>query len=211
MSSSISARSPGGYVLAPFQFVPFTLEAAEQGLQIGAAGQESVDGRAQLCFVAGSILFCLMLNVALALVPAGDNDRQTMLFADTVAGAADLMVAPLVGVIMPVILKTDRIEDQVIMNMILVNVSGEDKFIFTAQDLPRQFHANSVGFLRRDLPRLKRLDEVPAQVLSLVDGMAAGPGKFNVGGLGGAAEGGYQQLSICLVGIADIVNRRFQR
>ena len=57
---------------------------------------------------------------------------------------------------MPVILKTDRIEDQVIMNMILVNVSGEDKFIFTAQDLPRQFHANSVGFLRRDLPRLKR-------------------------------------------------------
>ena len=32
-----------------------------------------------------------------------------------------------------------------------------------------------VGFLRRDLPRLKRLDEVPAQVRSLVDGVAAGP------------------------------------
>ena len=39
------ARSPGGYVLAPFQFVPFSLEAAEQVLQIGAAGQEPVDGR----------------------------------------------------------------------------------------------------------------------------------------------------------------------
>jgi hypothetical protein len=71
-----------------------------------------------------------MLNVALALVLTGDNDGQAMLFADTVAGAADLMVAPFVGVVVPVVLKTDRIEDQVIMNMILVNVSGEDKFIF---------------------------------------------------------------------------------
>ena len=29
-------------VLAPFQFVPFSLEATEQVLQVGAAGQESV-------------------------------------------------------------------------------------------------------------------------------------------------------------------------
>ena len=107
--------------------------------------------------------------------------------------------------------ETDRIENQVIMNMILVNVSSEDKFIFSAQDLPRQFHADPVGFLRCDLPRLKRLDEVAAQVRSLVDGMAAGPFKFNVGGLCGTAEGGHQQLPIRLVGITDIVNRRFQR
>ena len=46
--------------------------------------------------------------------------------------------------------------------------------------------------LGRHLPRLKRLDEVPAQVRALVDGMAAGPGKFDVGGLCGAAEGGHQ-------------------
>ena len=97
------------------------------------------------------------------------------------------------------------------MDVVPVNVSGEDKFIFAAQDLPRQLHADPVGFLRCDLPRLKRLDEVPAQVRSLVDGVAAGPGKFNVGGLGGAAEGGHQQFPICLIGIADIVNGRFQR
>ena len=41
--------------------------------------------------------------------------------------------------------------------------------------------------------------------------MATGPGKFDVGGLGGAAEGGHQQFPICLIGIADIVNGRFQR
>ena len=36
-----------------------------------------------------------------------------------------------------------------------------------------------------------------------IDGMAAGPYKFNVGGLRGAAEGGHQKLPIRLVWIAD--------
>ena len=134
-----------------------------------------------------------------------------MLFADTVAGAADLVVTPFIGMVVPVILETDRIENQVIMDVIPVYVGGEDKFILAAQNLPRQLHADPVGFLRRDLPRLKRLDEVAAQVRALVDSMAAGPGKFDVGGLGGAAEGGHQQFPICLIGIADIVNGRFQR
>ena len=95
--------------------------------------------------------------------------------------------------------------------MVFVYVGGEDKFILAAQDLPRQLHADPVGFLRRDLPRFKRLNEVAAQVRALVDGMASGPCKFNVGGLGGAAEGGYQQLPVRLVGIADIVDGCFQR
>ena len=89
---------------------------------------------------------------------------------------ADEVIAPLIGVIVLVVLKADRIENQVVMNVVFVYVGGEDKFIFAAQDLPRQFHTDPVGFLRCDLPRLKRLDEVPAQVRSLVDGMAAGPG-----------------------------------
>ena len=205
------ARCPGGDVLAPFQFVPFPLKAAEQVLQAGAAGQEPVDGGAQLRLVAGAVLFRLMLNVALALVPAGNDDGQAMFFADPVTGAADEMIAPLIGVIVLVVLKADRIENQVIMDVVSVYVGGKDKFILAAQDLLRQLHADPVGFLRRDLPRLKRLDEVPAQVRALVDGMAAGPGKFDVGGLGGAAEGGHQQFPICLIGIADIVNGRFQR
>ena len=61
------------------------------------------------------------------------------------------------------------------------------------------------------LPWLKGLNQVAAQVRTLVDGMTTGPFKFDVGGLGGAAEGGHQQLSIRLVGIADIVNGHFQR
>ena len=86
------ARSPGGYVLAPFQFVPFPLKAAEQVLQVRAAGQEPVNGGTQLRLVAGAVLFRLMLNVALALVPAGNDDGQAMFFADPVTGAADEVI-----------------------------------------------------------------------------------------------------------------------
>ena len=55
------------------------------------------------------------------------------------------------------------------------------------------------------------LDQMATQVCSFVDGMAAGPCKFNIGGLHGAAEGGHQQLPVRLVWIADIVDGRFQR
>ena len=110
-----------------------------------------------------------------------------------------------------VIRKADGVEDQVVMDVIPVYVGGQDKLIPAAQDLPRQLHADLMGLLRRDLPRLKGLDQVTAQVRSLVDGMAAGPGKFDIRGLGGAAIGGDQQLSVCLFRVADIVDGRFQR
>ena len=174
--------------ICPVQFVPFPLEAVEQVLQVGAAGQEPVDGGTQLRLVAGAVLFRLMLNVALALVPAGNDDGQPMFFADPITGAADEVITPLIGVIVFVVLKADRIENQVVMNVVFVYVGGEDKFILAAQDLLRQLYADPVGFLRCDLPRLKRLDEMAAQVCTLVDGMAADPGKFDVGGLCGAAE-----------------------
>lgn len=145
------------------------------------------------------------------IIPARDDDGQAVFFAQPVAGPAYLVIAALVGMVVLVVGEADRIENQVIMDVILVNVSGEDKFIFAAQDLPCQFHADPVGFLWHDLPRFKGLDQVTAQVCALVDGMAACPFKFNVGGLGGAAEGGHQQLPVRLVRIADIVNRSFQR
>ena len=95
--------------------------------------------------------------------------------------------------------------------MVTVYVGGQDELIPAAQDLPCQLYADLMGLLRRDLPRLKGLDQVAAQVRSLVDGMAAGPGKFDIRSLGGAAIGGDQQLSVCLFRVADIINGRFQR
>lgn len=107
--------------------------------------------------------------------------------------------------------EADRIENQMVVNMPLVNMGGKYKLVLATQYFFCKLHTNLMGFLGGDLPRLKGLDQVAAQVRALVDGMAASPFKFNVGGFGGAAEGGHQKLPICLIGVADIVNGRFQR
>lgn len=92
--------------------------------------------------------------------------------------------------------------------MVTVYVGGKYKLIPAAQDLPCKLHADLMGLLRRDLPRLKGLDQVAAQVRPLVDGVAAGPGKFDIRSLGSAAIGGNQQLPIRLFRVANIVNGR---
>ena len=107
-------RRPGGDILSPLDLVSFSLQPGKQIFQAGGHGDQPVDGGTELRLIAGAVLFCLVLDVALALVTAGNDDRQAMLLADTVAGAADEVIAPLVGVIVLVILKADRIENQVV-------------------------------------------------------------------------------------------------
>ena len=121
-----------------------------------------------------------MLDVALALVPAGDDDRQAVFSAQSVAGPAYLVIAAFVGMVVLVVGKTDRIEDQMIMNMSLINMGGKYKLALATQYFFCQLHPNLMGFLGRDLPRLKGLDQVATQVCAFVDGMAACPFKFNV-------------------------------
>ena len=120
-------------------------------------------------------------------------------------------VEQIAAMIVLVICKADRIENQVVMNMIFVYVGGKYKFILAAQDFFCKLHADLMGLFRRDLPRLKGLDQVTAQVCSLVDGVAAGPGKFDIRSFGGAAIGRNKQLSVRLFRVADIVNGCFQR
>ena len=152
-----------------------------------------------------------MFNIALALVLSRNNDRQTMFLAKPVGGAADIVIASLVGMIVLMIRKADCIENQVVMNMIFVYVGGKYKFILAAQDFFCELHADLMGLFRRNLPRLKGLDQVTAQVRSLVDGMAAGPGKFDIRSFGGTAIGRNKQLSVRLFRVADILNGCFQR
>ena len=144
------------------------------------AGQQPVDGGAQLGLIASAGSLRLMPDVAFASVLSGDDDGQAVFLADSVWGAADEVIAALVGMIMLVIRKADGIEDQVVMDVIPACVGGQDKLIPAAQDLPCQLHADLMGLLRRDLPRLKGLDQVAAQVRSLVDGVAAGPDKLDI-------------------------------
>ena len=204
-------RRPSGDILSPPDLVSFPLQPDKQIFQAGGHGNQPVDGDFQFCLVASAVLRRLMFNVALALIPAGDDNGQAVFFAQPVADPAYLMVTALVGMVVLVVGKADRIENQMVMSMPLINMGGKYKLVLATQYFFCQLHPDLMGFLWRDLPGLKGLDQVTAQVCALVDGMAACPFKFNVGGLGGAAEGGHQQLPVRLVRIADIVNRRFQR
>ena len=201
----------GGDILAALDLIAFSLQAAKQFFQVGTGWQESVNGSFQLCLIAGAVLRGLMFNIALALALSRNNDRQTMFLAKPVGGAADIVITPLVGMIMLVIRKADHIENQVVMNMIFVYVGGKHKLILAAQNFFCKLHTDLMGLFRRDLPRLKGLDQMAAQVCSFVDGVAAGPGKFDIRSFGGASIGGYKQLSIRLFRVADIVNGCFQR
>ena len=208
---SFLIRRSGGDILAALDLITFPLQAAKQFFQVGTGWQEPVDGRFQLCLIAGAVLHSLMFNIALALVLSGDDDRQTVFLAKPVGGAADIVITPLVGMIVLVIRKADRIENQVVMNMIFVYMGSKYKFILAAQDFFCKLHADLMGLFRRNLPRLKGLDQVTAQVRSPVDGMAAGPGKFDIRSFGGTAIGRNKQLSVRLFRVTDIVNGGFQR
>lgn len=129
-----------------------------------------------------------------------------MFLAQPVAGAADKVIAALIAVVVLMVHEADSIENQVVMDMSLVNVGSQYKFILTAQDLLSKLHPDLMGFLRGDLPRGEGLYQVAAQVVVIapVNGMAARPSKFNIRGLCDAAIGGDQQLPIRFVWIANI-------
>lgn len=208
---SFLVRRPGGDILSPLDLVSFPLQPGKQIFQAGGHGDQPVDGGFQFCLITGAVLCGLMLNIALALVTARDDDGQAVFSAQSVTGSAYLVIAAFVGMVVLVVGEADRIENQMVVNMPLVNMGGKYKLVLATQYFFCQLHPNLMCFLGGDLSRLKGLDQVAAQVCALVDGMAACLFKFNVGGFGGAAEGGYQQLPVRLVRIADIINSRFQR
>ena len=107
------------------------MQTDKQIFQVGGHGNSPVDGGFQFCFIAGTILCGLMLNVVLALVTAWDNDGQAVFFAQAVAGPAYRMITVLVGMVVLVVGEADRIEDQIIMNMSFINMGGKYKLVLT--------------------------------------------------------------------------------
>ena len=110
-------RHPGGDILSALDLVSFPLQAGKQIFQAGGCGYPPVDGGFQLCLVAGAVLCGLMLNVALALVPTGDDDGQAVFSAQPVTGPAYFVIATLIGMVVLMVGEADRIEDQMIMNI----------------------------------------------------------------------------------------------
>ena len=70
-----------------------------------------------------------MLDVALAIVPTWDNDGQAMFSAQSITGLAYLMVTAFVGIVVLVVDEADRIENQIVMNMSLINMSSKHKLV----------------------------------------------------------------------------------
>ena len=62
-------RCSGGDIFAPLDLIAFSLQATKQFFQVGTGWQEPVNGRFQLCLIAGAVLRSLMFNIALCPCP----------------------------------------------------------------------------------------------------------------------------------------------
>lgn len=77
------------------------------------------------------------------------------------------MITSLVGVVLPIVHKTDRVKNDVVMDMPFVYVGSENKFIFAAQYFICQLHADLMCLFRRHLTGRKCLYQMAAQVGAL--------------------------------------------
>ena len=84
-----------------------------------------------------------------------------MLFTYPVAGAPDKVIALLVGMVLFVVNEANRVENQVIMQMVFIDVSCQNKLILAALYRPGKFHADFVRFFRCGFSHRKGLYQVP--------------------------------------------------
>lgn len=88
-----------------------------------------------------------MLNVALALVTAMDDDGQAVFSTQPVIGPEHLVVVTFIGMVVRVVGETDRIENQILVNMSLVNMRAKYKLILATQYFFCQLHPDFMSFL----------------------------------------------------------------
>ena len=134
-----------------------------------------------------------MLNVSLALVPVMNDDVQIVFSTQPVVGPAHLVVATFIGMLVRVVGETDRIKNQTLVNLSLVNMGGKYKLILATQYFFCQLHPDFMSFPGGRCFRLKGLDLVAAQVCTFVYGMAACSRKFNDDSLVGMSRSAVQR------------------
>lgn len=102
-------------------------------------------------------------------------------------------------------------ENDVVMQMALVNVSGNHIGVFALQHFIGKLPPDLVGLLRRGFPRFKGLYQVVGQIVALLVRLIQQHLKFNIRRFIGTAIGRNEQLFIGLVRVLDVVQRLFQR
>ena len=126
-------RRFGENILSSLDFISFPLQPGKQIFYAGGHGRQPVNGGFQLCLIAGAVLYGLMLNVALALVSAGENDGLAVFSAQLITGPAYFVIAAFVGMVVLVVSESDRIENQMIVDMSFINMGDKYKLVLTTQ------------------------------------------------------------------------------
>ena len=104
-----------GDIFSSLYLIPFTLQEGKQVLKIFTSGNEPVNGRFQLCLVAGAVPLGLVFNIALALVLSGNDNGQTVFLAQPVRDSAYFVIAPFVGMVVLMIRKADGVKNDVVV------------------------------------------------------------------------------------------------
>ena len=149
-------------------------------------------------------------GILLAALRAGRDNGQPVFPAQPVADTANLRVAFAVGNVLLMLRKIHGTENNMVMAMLLVDVSSNDILILAAEDFIGKLPPDLVGLRIADLTRLKCLYQVVGEIVAFLHGKQPCFFKLKVCGFHGAAERGHQQLIVGLCRINDIINGFFQ-
>ena len=200
--------STEGDVFASLDFISGFLHEPQKIIVVLRRDDEPVDGLLEFLLPARAAFGFGVLLVAHAFVLRGRNNRETVFLTEPVADLAHIIVNPLIALICVVVHEVNRIENQVVMNMVFVNVSGQHILIFSSEDFICKLLADLVGKLRCDLSDFKGLDHMtgydPDRIHPFLLGYLPRPFKFPRCGLAGTAVGRDQQLLVCLFGIQNV-------
>ena len=200
--------SAEGDVFAGLDFITGFLHEPQKVIVVLRCNDKPVDGLLELLLPARAAFGFGVLLVAHAFVLRGRDNRETVFLTEPVADLAHIVVNPLVALVCVVVHEVNRIENQVVMNMVFVNVSGQHILIFSFEDFICELLADLVGKLRRDLSDFKGLDHMtgydPDRSHPFLLGYFPRPFKFSRCGLAGTAVGRDQQLLVGLFGIQNV-------
>ena len=200
--------SAEGDVFAGLDFITGFLHEPQKVIVVLRCNDKPVDGLLEFLLPARAAFGFGVLLVAHALVLRGRDNRETVFLTEPVADLTHIIVNPLVALVCVVVHKVNRIENQMVMNMVFVNVSGQHILIFSSEDFICKLLADLVGKLRCDLSNFKGLDHMtgydPDRIHPFLLGYFPRPFKFPRCGLAGTAVGRDQQLLVGLFGIQNV-------
>ena len=200
--------SAEGDIFAGLDFITGFLHKPQKIIVVLGCDDKPVDGLLEFLLPARAAFGFGVLLVAHALVLRGRDNRETVFLTEPVANLTHIIVNPLIALVCVVVHKVNRIENQMVMNMVFVNVSGQHILIFSSEDFICKLLANLVGKLRCDLSNFKGLGHMtgydPDRIHPFLLGYFPRPFKFPRCGLAGTAVGRDQQLLVGLFGIQNV-------